>query len=49
VISAVVASDSCFVYVLEGDELVLRASKKSAFGSGRSMEAAMGQGITDGG
>jgi len=27
VISAVVESDSCFVYVLEGDELVLRASK----------------------
>lgn len=27
VISAVVASDSCFVYVLEEDDLVLRASK----------------------
>jgi len=27
VISAVVESDSCFVYVLEGNELVLRASK----------------------
>lgn len=29
VISAVVESDSCFVYVVEGDELVLRASKNS--------------------
>jgi uroporphyrinogen-III synthase len=25
--AAVVSSDSCFVYVLEGDELVLKASK----------------------
>ena len=46
VISAVVASDSCFVYVLEGDELVLRASKNPHAEVVDRLNLRVGQGIT---
>jgi signal transduction protein with GAF and PtsI domain len=46
VISAVVESDSCFVYVLEGDELVLRASKNPHSEVVNRLKLRMGQGIT---
>jgi uroporphyrinogen-III synthase len=46
VISAVVASDSCFVYVLEGDELVLRASKNPHAEVVDRLKLRVGQGIT---
>src|SRR6266403_2513531 len=46
VISAVVASDSCFVYVLEGDELVLRASKNPHSEAVDRLKLRVGQGIT---
>jgi signal transduction protein with GAF and PtsI domain len=46
VISAVVESDSCFVYVLEGDELVLRASKNPHAEVVNRLKLRMGQGIT---
>jgi GAF domain-containing protein len=45
VISAVVESDSCFVYVLEGDELVLRASKNPHAEVVNRLKLRMGQGI----
>jgi uroporphyrinogen-III synthase len=45
-ISTVVKSDSCFVYVLEGDELVLRASKNPHSEIVDRMKLQMGQGIT---
>ncbi len=46
VISAVVASDSCFVYVLEGDDLVLRASKNPHAEVVDRLKLQVGQGIT---
>jgi uroporphyrinogen-III synthase len=46
VISAVVASDSCFVYVLERDELVLRASKNPHAEVVDRLKLRVGQGIT---
>src|SRR4030088_665754 len=46
VISAVVESDSCFVYVLEGDELVLRASKNPHSEVEERLKLRVGQGIT---
>ena len=46
VISAVVESDSCFVYVLEGDELVLRASKNPHSEVVDRLKLRVGQGIT---
>src|SRR5712664_3392540 len=46
VISAVVESDSCFVYVLEGEELVLRASKNSHSEVVDRLKMKVGQGIT---
>src|SRR5467141_418783 len=46
VISAVVESDSCFVYVLEGDELVLRASKNLHSEVVDRLKMKVGQGIT---
>ncbi len=45
-ISAVVQSDSCFVYVLEGDELVLRASKNPHPEVVDRLKLRVGQGIT---
>jgi len=41
-----VSCDSCFIYVLEDDELVLRASKNSHPGVLDSLTIHMGQGIT---
>ncbi len=46
VISAVVASDSCFVYVLEGDDLVLRASKNPHAEVVDRLKLQVGPGIT---
>src|SRR5207248_3413253 len=46
VISAVVECDSCFVYVLEGDELVLRASKNPHSEVVDRLKLRVGQGIT---
>jgi len=44
--TSVVACDSCFVYVLEGDELVLRASKNSHPEAVGRLKLKLGQGIT---
>jgi uroporphyrinogen-III synthase len=44
--SAVVRCDSCFVYVLEGDELVLRASKNPHTEVVDRLKMRVGQGIT---
>src|SRR5258708_26920608 len=46
VISAVVESDSCFVYVLEENELVLRASKNPHSEVVDRLKLRVGQGIT---
>src|SRR5437660_6894963 len=46
VISAVVECDSCFVYVREGDELVLRASKNPHEEVIDRLKLRVGQGIT---
>src|SRR5260370_10917152 len=46
IISAVVETDSCFVYVLEGDELVLRASKNPHAEAVDRLKLRVGQGIT---
>jgi uroporphyrinogen-III synthase len=46
IISAVVETDSCFVYVLEGDELVLRASKNPHAEVMDRLKLRVGQGIT---
>jgi uroporphyrinogen-III synthase len=45
-VSAVVRCDSCFVYVLEGDELVLRASKNPHPEVVDRLKMRVGQGIT---
>jgi FixJ family two-component response regulator len=45
-VSAVVECDSCMVYVIEGDELVLRASKNPHPESIGSVKMQLGQGIT---
>jgi uroporphyrinogen-III synthase len=45
-IAAVVKCDSCFVYVLEGDELVLRASKNPHPEAVDRLRVHMGEGIT---
>lgn len=45
-VSAVVACDSCFLYVLEGDELVLRASKNQHPEAVDRLKLRVGQGIT---
>ena len=45
-VSAVVKCDSCFVYVLEGDELVLRASKNPHPEVIDRLKLRVGQGIT---
>jgi uroporphyrinogen-III synthase len=44
--TSVVACDSCFVYVLEGDELVLRASKNAHPEAVGRLKLKLGQGIT---
>ena len=44
--TAVVKCDSCFVYLLEGDELVLRASKNSHPEAVGKLKLKLGQGIT---
>jgi uroporphyrinogen-III synthase len=45
-ISSVMMCDSCFVYVLEGNELVLRASKNPHAEAVDRLRLRMGQGIT---
>lgn len=45
-VSAVVACDSCFVYVLEADELVLRASRNPHPEAFDRLKLKVGQGIT---
>ena len=45
-VSTVVSCDSCFVYVLEGDTLVLRASKNPHPEAVDRLTIPMGQGIT---
>ncbi len=45
-VSALVRCDSCFVYVLEGDELVLRASKNPHPEAVDRLKLRVGQGIT---
>ena len=45
-ISAIVACDSCFVYVLEGEELVLRASKTPHSDVVDCLTLRVGEGIT---
>jgi len=45
-VSTVVSCDSCFVYVLEGDELVLRASKTPHSDVVDRLKLRLGEGIT---
>lgn len=45
-VSGLVKCDSCFVYVLEGDELVLRASKNPHPDAVDRLKLRVGQGIT---
>jgi signal transduction protein with GAF and PtsI domain len=45
-VSAVMKCDSCFVYVLEGDELILRASRNPHAEVLDRLKLRMGQGIT---
>jgi uroporphyrinogen-III synthase len=45
-VSDLVSCDSCFVFVSEGEELVLRASKNSRPGIIDNVKLGMGQGIT---
>jgi uroporphyrinogen-III synthase len=45
-VAAVVECDSCFVYLLEGDDLVLRASKNSHSEAVNRLKLKVGQGIT---
>ncbi|HZE26846.1 MAG TPA: GAF domain-containing protein [Terriglobales bacterium] len=44
--TSVVKCDSCFIYILEGDELVLRASRNSHPESVGQVKLKLGQGIT---
>ena len=44
--TAVVSSDSCFVYVLEGDELLLKASKNPHAKEVNRLKLRLGEGIT---
>jgi signal transduction protein with GAF and PtsI domain len=46
VVSSVAKSDSCFVYVLEGNELILRASQIPHADVVNRLKLRMGQGIT---
>ena len=45
-VSSVVACDSCFIYVLEDDELVLRASKNPRAEIVNRLKLRVGQGLT---
>ena len=45
-VSAIVACDSCFVYVLEGEDLILRASKTPHLDVVGRLKLRMGEGIT---
>src|SRR5216684_4714860 len=45
-VASVVKCDSCFIYVLEGDELVLRASKNPHPEAVDRLKLKLGQGIT---
>jgi uroporphyrinogen-III synthase len=45
-VTTVISCDSCFVYVLEGEELVLRASKNPHPEAVDRLKLKMGQGIT---
>ena len=45
-VTSVVACDSCFVYVLEGDALILRASKHPHPEAVNRLQLKVGQGIT---
>src|ERR1700676_3673962 len=45
-VSSLVKCDSCLVYILEGRELVLRASKNPPSGGVGRLTLRMGQGIT---
>src|SRR6476661_4672656 len=45
-VTSVVACDSCFVYVLEGDALILRASKNPHPEAVDRLQLKVGQGIT---
>src|ERR1700692_4660000 len=45
-VSWIAKFDSCFIYVLEGDELVLRASRNSQSESLDSVRLPFGHGIT---
>jgi len=45
-VASVVKCDSCFVYVLEGDELILRASKNPRAEVVNRLKLRIGQGIT---
>ena len=45
-VTSVVPCDSCFVYILEGNELVLRASKNSRPEAVDQLTLKLGQGIT---
>lgn len=45
-VASVVKCDSCFVYVLEGDELILRASKNPHAEAVNRLKLRVGQGIT---
>ena len=45
-VTSVVKCDSCFVYILEGDELVLRASKNPRPEAVDRLKLKLGQGIT---
>jgi uroporphyrinogen-III synthase len=46
VVSAMVQCDSCFIYILEGDELVLRASKNAHADVVDRLKLQLGQGLT---
>jgi uroporphyrinogen-III synthase len=45
-VTAIVACDSCFVYVLEGDELVMRASRNQHPEAVDRLQLKVGRGIT---
>jgi uroporphyrinogen-III synthase len=45
-VSSVVRCDSCFVYLLEGEELILRASKNSHQEGAGPVKTKVGQGVT---
>src|SRR6202167_3772375 len=48
-VSSIAMCDSCFIYVLEGEKLVLRASKNPHADLVDELDLPIGQGITGGG